>query len=575
MNTILVDVGIHFEQDIVVARARIRRAAALLGFDGNDQARMGAAVSEIARNALQHAGGGRVRAEVTPGEGGPELALVVEDDGPGVRAPREILDTSEGGLLAARRLMGDVTMQPRRAGGTRVRMARGLPRGASPPDAARLREIAADLSREGLGDPYAEIRRQNEELVRALQVASQRQEELASLNRELDETNRGVLALYAELDQRAESLRKANEARGRVLSQVSHEFRTPLNAIASLARLLDEEADGPLLPEQRVQVRHILTSGLELIEMVNDMLDLAKVDAGKLDANLAPFEVQALFGALRGMFRPLLPGTGTVALVFEDDGAPAVLVSDEPKVAQILRNLISNALKFTERGEVRVRAAAGEGDTAVFSVQDTGIGIAAADIPRIFQEFSQVDQPLQRRVHGTGLGLPLSNKLAALLGGRIEVASEPGVGSTFRLVLPVMPAGAAEPEMRGDGHRVLVVDDEEEGRAAVRRALSGKSVHVLEAETAAAALQLARTGRPDVIVLDLGLPDAGGEEVLAALRADPTTRGVPVLVFTSKQLRRGDRERLREANGFFSKWEPESRLRSTLETLWNEVEADR
>ena len=399
------------------------------------------------------------------------------------------------------------------------------------------------------------------------------------MNRELDETNRGVLALYAELDERAESLRKANDLRGRVLSQVSHEFRTPLNAIANIARLLDEEADGPLLPEQRIQVRYILQSGLELIAMVNDLLDLAKVDAGKLEARMAPVEIEPLFGALRGMFRPLLPAPGSVALIFEYDGGPATLVSDEAKMSQILRNLISNAIKFTEQGEVRVRATLGERETAVFSVEDTGVGIARADLVRIFDEFSQVDQPLQRRSQGTGLGLPLSQKLAALLGGRIEVESEPGVGSTFRLVLPLHPQASVEPaaqaEAEAEGPRVLVVDDEESGRAAVRRALAGMPVRLMEAGTATAALKLARSERPDVVVLDLGLPDFGGEEVLEALRSDPATREVPILVFTSKQLRMADRDRLQSADAIFSKREPETGLRAALESLWKGTEAER
>ncbi|HEX5043548.1 MAG TPA: ATP-binding protein [Candidatus Polarisedimenticolaceae bacterium] len=577
MTAGLVDMGIRFEQDIVAVRGRIRRAAALLGFDPSDQARLGAAVSEIARNALQHGGGGRVRAEIAGDSGTAELAIVVEDHGPGMEAPEEVLDASAGGLLAVRRLLRDVEVVSSVGDGTRVRLRRRLPRGAVP-DRARLHEIAQELSQDTLADPFLEIRRQNEELVRALQLAAQRQEELTSLNRELDDTNRGVLALYAELDARAESLRKANELRGRVLSQVSHEFRTPLNAIASLARLLDEETDGPLVPEQRVQVRHILKSGLELIEMVNDLLDLAKVDAGKLEARMAPFEVEALFGALRGMFRPLLPPTGAVSLSFEQDGGAATLVSDESKVSQILRNLISNAVKFTDRGEVQVRARRGPGDSVVFSVQDTGIGIAAPDLPRIFEEFSQVDQPLQRRVHGTGLGLPLSRRLAALLGGRIEVESTPNVGSTFRLLLPLHPMLSPHAPQEGltDGARVLVVDDEEEGRAAARRALSDLPVRILEAGTAEEALRVARAHRPEVVILDLGLPDAGGETVLEGLRADPDTRDISILVFTSKQLRGADRVSLAKADGVFSKGsDGADGLRTSLLSLWNEVEADR
>ena len=153
MTPTLLDVGIRFEQDIVLARARIRRAAALLGFDPNDQARMGAAVSEIARNALQHAGGGRLRAEIQRGERGPELAVVVEDQGPGMKAPREVLTGSGGGLLAARRLMGELEVDSTVGRGTRVRMVRRLPRGSVVPDPGKLRQIVGELSQEGQDDP--------------------------------------------------------------------------------------------------------------------------------------------------------------------------------------------------------------------------------------------------------------------------------------------------------------------------------------------------------------------------------------------------------------------------------------
>ena len=179
----------------------------------------------------------------------------------------------------------------------------------------------------------------------------------------------------------------------------------------------------------------IQRAAASLTELVADLLDLARIEAGKTEVRLASFTLSDLFGTLRGMFRPLLT-TDEVALIFDAPDHEVTLTTDEGKLSQILRNLISNAVKFTERGEIRVVATRAEDDTIVFRVTDTGIGIAPEDQARIFEEFTQVDNPLQKHVRGTGLGLPLSRKLAGLLGGQLEVASMPGVGSRFELRLP-------------------------------------------------------------------------------------------------------------------------------------------
>ena len=279
--------------------------------------------------------------------------------------------------------------------------------------------------------------------MRTLDELRQRQEELTRLNRELEDTNRGVVALYAELDERADHLRRADEVKTRFLSNMTHEFRTPLNSILALTRLLLDHVDGELSPEQERQVYFIRKSAENLSELVNDLLDLAKVEAGKIVVRPAEFEVRNLFGALRGMLRPLLLNT-SVNLVFDEPEGIPPLNTDEGKVSQILRNFISNALKFTEQGEVRVSAKLSpDGRSVVFSVTDTGIGIAPEHQDIIFQEFTQLENAVQRKVRGTGLGLPLSKKLAELLGGSVSVASELGLGSTFSATHPAdLCAGA-------------------------------------------------------------------------------------------------------------------------------------
>ncbi len=262
------------------------------------------------------------------------------------------------------------------------------------------------------------------------------QAELVALREELDETNRGVVALYAELDEQAEQLRKATELKSRFLAYMSHEFRTPITAMLSLARLLMDEVDGPLGSEQRRQVGFIQSSAAQFAQMVNDLLDLAKIEAGRLDISPAWFEMVDLFTALRGMFKPLLSNPD-VTLIFEEPSFNGQLYTDDQKLSQILRNFISNALKFTIKGEVRVSAVLQDDGFVTFAVADTGIGIAKELQPLIFRDFAQIDSPLQKRLRGTGLGLSLSKQLAELLGGHVGVHSDPQQGSTFTVTVPV------------------------------------------------------------------------------------------------------------------------------------------
>jgi signal transduction histidine kinase len=275
-----------------------------------------------------------------------------------------------------------------------------------------------------------------------VQALAAAQAEAEALRAELEETNRGVLALYAELDAQAEQLREATELKSRFLAYMSHEFRTPINSIRSIARLLMDRVDGPLSEEQERQVAFIKQTASEFAEMVDDLLDLAKVEAGRVEISPAWFEMVDLFSALRGMFKPVLTNPD-LSLVFQEPAGIPKLYTDDRKLSQILRNFISNALKFTPRGEVRVSARC-EGDQVIFSVADTGIGIAPEFHQAIFEDFSQVQSPLQKRLRGTGLGLALSRRLAEVLGGGVGVESEPGKGSTFRLTIPVRLAGAGE-----------------------------------------------------------------------------------------------------------------------------------
>lgn len=438
----LLSLSLQHEQDVVTARQRAGQIAALLGLDAGEQTRIATAVSEIVRNAFRYAGGGTVAFAIDVRTRPQRFVTRVTDSGPGIRHLDSILaadyasSTGMGmGITGARRLMDHfaIDTSPR---GTVVVLEKELPARAPFVTAERLERITALIQARRPAGLLEEIQAQNQALLRALDELQRKQQELERLNREIEDTNRGVVALYAELDEKAEYLRRADGLKSRFLSNMTHEFRTPVNAIIGLCNLLvDDRQREQREPEP--ELRYIRQAADQLSDLVNDLLDLAKVEAGKTVVRPAPLVVEHLFGALRGMLRPLLLNR-SVALVFEDPGDVPDLHTDEAKVSQILRNLISNALKFTERGEVRVAARAdGAAGTVVFSVADTGIGIAPDDQPRIFEEFTQLEHRLQLGVRGTGLGLALSRRLAELLGGTLTVESEPGVGSTFRVAMPV------------------------------------------------------------------------------------------------------------------------------------------
>jgi signal transduction histidine kinase len=268
------------------------------------------------------------------------------------------------------------------------------------------------------------------------QQLSERDADIAALRTELEETNKGVVALYAELDDKAAELRQALELKSRFLSYMSHEFRTPLTSIISLTNILLSRLDGPLTAEQVRQVEFVRSSVLELSEMVDDLLDLAKVEAGRITISPEWFEMVDLFSALRGMFKPIVT-LSSIALLFDEPKAIPRLYTDDKKLSQILRNYISNALKFTSEGEVRVSAQVTADGDVEFAVTDTGIGISAEHLPSLFSDFVQLDTRLQRRLRGTGLGLSLARKFAELLGGRVGADSELGKGSRFWVVIPV------------------------------------------------------------------------------------------------------------------------------------------
>ncbi|MGE5538864.1 MAG: ATP-binding protein [Gemmatimonas sp.] len=545
MDARILAIAIERETDIILARQRTRKIAALLGFDEQDQTRITTAVSEIVRNALEYGNGGRVQYRLRDFGQSQALEIAITDNGPGIPNLQDILagrhrsTTGMGvGILGARRLMDDFSIESS-AQGTKVVLTKMVP-ARSRPSAATVARIGEALAVEERLDPLNEIRSQNREMLMQLEELQRRKEELEQVNQELQDTNRGVVALYAELDERADHLRRADQLKSRFLSNMSHEFRTPLNSILSLSRLLLERVDGELSAEQEKQVFFIRKAAENLTELVNDLLDIARVEAGKVVVAPKEFTVNDLFGALRGMLRPLLVGDA-VSLIFEEPHAPLPLITDEGKVSQILRNFLSNAIKFTERGEVRVAAKLDdEADSVTFEVTDTGVGIAPEDIDAIWEEFEQVANRLQGRVKGTGLGLPLARRFANLLGGSVSVESVVGRGSTFRLTIPrVFAAGNDQADVTVDWKLepgrvpVLVLEDNAADAFSIERALAHTRYQPLPARDIGEARRVLERVTPVAILLDVMLATEESWRFLIEMKQNEKTHEIPIVVVSS------------------------------------------
>ena len=532
---------IGIEQDVFVVRHRGREAAAALGLDGQDQVRVATALSEVGRQMFLNLGMVEVVFSVIPGRPAmlQTLASAALDDA----AAGDRLATE---LRPASRLMDAWTVELS-GGRFVVRMGRRLPNGTGP-DSAEIRRVRRELERVAPGTPLQELADQNRQLLASLvEIQAQRDDLLAlnaelaetnhgvmalygQLSEELDETNRGVVALYAELDQKTEQLRAASEAKTRFLANVSHELRSPATGIIGLLRLLLDRRSDPLTDEQRHQLELIRRSARDLLALVNDLLDLAKAESGRLDPRWAEVDIPAMFETLRGTMASLVADS-PVSIVVEPPRSGVGLVSDEAMLSQVLRNLLTNAIKFTARGEVRMTAVHRADEHVVeFVVADTGVGIPAAEQERVFEEFYQARRTAHPGVKGTGLGLPYARRLTAILGGTLRLQSAVDQGTTVTVRLPV---GPREAQLEERSLTVMVVDDDDGYREAVSGILRHAGVRVVQTADGGVALAAMTQHRPDAILLDLRLPEMDGTILLDALSEDERLRDIPVIVLTA------------------------------------------
>lgn len=555
MSSGIASLQLASETDVALALQRAHLIANCLGFERHDQNLISTAVSEIAGNAFEYAGGGTLDFSMARNGDEQKLEIRISDTGSGIRdidlifsGESRASSEMESGIQGARLLMDEFHVETEPGRGIVVTLCKNLPASAPLHDSVSIRRITDEIAKKDVANPIQELRRQSQNLLFAMSELRRREDELAELAKELEDTNRGVMALYGELEDRAERLKQADEIKSRFLSHISHEFRTPLNSVKALSRILLDRMDGDLSSEQEKQVDLIHKSASTLIELVNDLLDLAKVEAGKVDVSVSEFSVDQLFGALRGALKPLArPG---LDLIFDAAADLPALSTDEGKIAQIVRNLISNAIKFTEAGEIAVSAAASS-EWMIFTVRDSGIGIAPEDQERIFDEFSQVKHPLQRRAKGTGLGLPISRRLAQVLGGDIDAKSELGAGSTFTLTVPRKYNASGVAPRRPC--LILVVDDDEAFRYIVRQFLSGANYVIAEAADGLQALEYLRHQSPDIVLLDISMPVMDGFEFLQRLSVAVPKVTSSVVVTTSAILDANDRRRLAKAASILRK----------------------
>jgi signal transduction histidine kinase/HAMP domain-containing protein/ActR/RegA family two-component response regulator len=446
---------------------------------------------------------------------------------------------------------------------------------------SQLQERSVELQRQ-----QAELRRSNAELEEKAAL-------LAKQNSAIEVQNRQIEQARQTLEERAQQLAISSRYKSDFLANMSHELRTPLNSLLVLAKLLSENQDGNLTGQQVDFARTIHAAGSDLLQLINDILDLSKVEAGKMDVNPADLRLCTLVDYVDATFRPMAADKGLGFAIEVRPGTPDLLYVDEQRLEQILRNLLSNAVKFTSAGEVELTIAAadevefdgalrGASEVIAFAVSDTGVGIAKQKLGTIFDQFSQADGTTSRRYGGTGLGLSISRDIARLLGGEIRASSKLGKGSTFTLYLPTgyapgaardpaaatpevltlpdgavaaavaaaeapgaagAPSAAADGDDAMNGARILIVDDDARSVFALTGVFERYGAEVLYAENGRAGIEsLERNEDISLVLMDVMMPELDGNATMRAIRKMPQFADLPIIALTAKAMK-GDREK--------------------------------
>jgi len=415
-----------------------------------------------------------------------------------------------------------------------------------------------------------ELQARQEELQRSNTELAEQAAQLARQNSDIESKNDEIERARQQIEDRAKQVDLASKYKSQFLANMSHELRTPLNSLLILARLLAQNAEGNLTPKQVEYAQVIHSSGTDLLHLINDILDLSRVEAGKLEIHPERFALKTLADDLRAVFGPLTTDKGLDFAIEVSPDAPAELFTDNQRLRQILHNLLSNAVKFTERGSVELKAGPAEPRAGsveqglAFSVSDTGIGISAENLEIIFGAFQQGDGTTSRRYGGTGLGLAICRELAAQLGGLVTARSAPGKGSTFTLCLPLADPDSGEAAALRDGElaevtvtpgiaagahdslygrKVLIVDDDPRNAFAITSILELYGLTVMHAANGRKGIETLQAADDiDIVLMDVMMPELDGYATAAAIRDIPGFADLPVIAVTARAMR-GDRDK--------------------------------
>ena len=444
-----------------------------------------------------------------------------------------------------------------------------------------LRSVNEELEKRAgtLEESEEELKAQSEELQKSNAELEELSEQLMLQKAEIERKNKDIELSSEKIAEKAEELARASKYKSEFLANMSHELRTPLNSLLLLSQMLANNDDGNLTEDQVESAQVIYNGGKELLELINDILDLSKVEAGKMSVNLEDAPLEEIKGSIESLFKPLADSRNLQFFVTIEPEVPVSVFTDSQRLLQIIKNFLSNAFKFTEAGTVQVRmfkeirsGRFAQNDWLGFAVKDSGIGIPKEKQASIFESFQQADGSTSRKYGGTGLGLAISREMAELLGGFIELHSEEGKGTTFTLFLPANPVCSlsgekvladnfttqtidrqlSQPEKTApavnveevvvppaaavqSNYQLLVIEDDPQFVAILTQLAGKQNFTCLHAMTGAQGIALAKEHQPAAIILDLGLPDMDGQEVLAQLKRDPLTRQIPVHIVSARE----------------------------------------